>query len=309
MNDLPDHQNPQFDRAVKFFEAEGPVRVSPEKLAAFLDQTYDIDPSAANRLRWLAIKLENRTFEREWNDLRAIYQAAHEADPNDYLVLHSWGISACNWAEEWMTPALSERVAIACEAERVLGAALELSPKDSHLAYSLGLAYYNHPSRRDHPERYRSKAIEWFRQAIEWEPERVMAQLYLAHCFHDRKDWPRAIAEYEHVDVVRLTRDFPAWRAVKCREQLATCHAYAGNIDEAVNRFTLFMDEIESWDETKVEECVINVDELVEAVTHKLDHPGLRHRTSELISRLGLEKRYQDWRQTVQSAHEQRTNG
>src|SRR5205823_6247562 len=98
--------------------------------------TQGID-TPANRLRLLAIELEAAEFEQGWDGLRAIYQAAADADPADARVFHSWGISASNWAEEWMTPDLSERVAIAREAERVLRTALELAPRDSRNAHTL----------------------------------------------------------------------------------------------------------------------------------------------------------------------------
>ena len=102
----------------------------------------------------------------------------------------------------------------------------------------------------------------------------------------------RAIAEYERVDREALARDWPAWRAVKCREQLAHCHAFAGNAEEAVRRFTAFLDEVESWDAARREDEVVNVDELVAAVTEKLDHPELLRRTRELVKQLKLTKRY-----------------
>jgi tetratricopeptide (TPR) repeat protein len=294
MNGLPEDQKARFDQAVRAFSGIGAVRVTTEKLRAFLEATRDIDMPPANRLRWLAIAVESLEFEQGWEGLRAIYQAAAEADPTDAFVLHSWGISARNWAEEWMTPSLSDRVAVAGEAERVLRAALELTPRDSRIAHTLGLVYYNHPARTEDAAGYLSQALDWFGRAVEWGPDNVIAQLYVAHCFHDRKDWRRAIAEYERIDLDRLAREWPEWRAVKCREQLAQCHAYAGHRDEAVGRFTAFLDAVESWDEESLEERVVNVDELVVAVTDILDDPELHRRTRALVERLGLQKRYRE---------------
>jgi tetratricopeptide (TPR) repeat protein len=293
MNGLPEDQKARFDHAVSAFSGVGAVHVTAEKLRAFLGVTRDIDMPPANRLRWLAIKLESLEFEHGWKGLRAIYQAAAEADPADALVLHSWGISANDWAEEWVTPGLSDRVAIADEAEQVLHAALELTPKDSRIAHTLGLVYYNHPARAEDAEAYRARALNWFRRAVEWDAGNTIAQLYVAHCIHDRKDWPRAIAEYERVELDQLARGWPAWRAVKCREQLAQCYAYAGNRVESTRRFAAFLDDVESWDEGRVEECVINVDELVTAVTEQLDDPVLLRRTRALVDRLGLQRRYE----------------
>jgi tetratricopeptide (TPR) repeat protein len=296
MRGLPEDQKSLFDNAVRTFRGEGPVRVSPEKLSAFLHDTREIPRAPADRLRRLAIGLEHDRFERGWEDLRAIYQAAADADPKDPFVLHSWGISAHDWMEDWMTPELSDRVGIAAEAERVLRAALDLAPRSAFVAHTLGLSFYNHPARTDDPERYRTQAIDWFARAVEWDPEYVISQLYLAHCFHDAQEWPRAIAEYEKIDLDQLAGDWPAWRAVKCREQLAHCHAYAGNTEEAVRRFTEFLDELETWDEEKFEECVINIDEMVDAVTQGLDHPELLRRVRDLSKRIHWSaKRYEQF--------------
>jgi hypothetical protein len=290
----------QLDLAVSRFREDGPVSVTPQKLTAFVDDTRDIEAPPAQRLRWLAIALENHRLEGGWDSLRAIYRAAAEADPADFRILHSWGLSASNWASSRVaTPDPDQQKAIADEAERVLRAALDLSPRDSRVAHSLGLLFYNHPSHAEDPERYQSRAIDWFTRAVAWDPGNVMAQLYLAHCFHDRKDWPRAILEYEKVDLDRLARHWPAWRAVKCREQLAHCYAYAGHTREAVRRFTAFLDNATRWGGEEAEEHLINVDELVDAVTHPLDDPELLRHTRELVKRLvqnprmrWLEKRY-----------------
>jgi tetratricopeptide (TPR) repeat protein len=284
---LTTQQKAQLDLAVSKFRDHGPICVTPQKLSAFLEETRDIEAPPAQRLRWLAIALENGRLERGWDGLRAIYRAAAEADPDDFRILHSWGLSASNWASSHVaTPDLDQRKAIADEAERVLHAALELSPRDSRVAHALGLLFYNRPSSAEDPDEYQSRAIDWFSRAIEWDPGNAMAQLYLAHCFHDRKDWPRAILEYEKVDLERLARDWPAWRAVKCREQLAHCYAYAGHTGEAIRRFDAFLDNATRWGGEEAEKHLINVDELVDAVTHPLDDPELLRRTRELVQRL-----------------------
>jgi hypothetical protein len=84
--ELSEAEMAHFRDAVRAFRDQGPVRVTPEKLAAYLEQTRDLPASPANRLRWLAIQVEYALFEHGW------------ADPADYRVLHSWGLSASNWA-------------------------------------------------------------------------------------------------------------------------------------------------------------------------------------------------------------------
>lgn len=292
MNGLSVDQKSRFDNAIRVFSGLGAVCVTPEKLHSFLEATRDINVPPATRLRWLAMEVESLEFEDGWSGLRAIYELAATTNPLAPSILHSWGISAINWAEEWRTPGLSDRVAIASEAERVLHAALSITPGDSTIAHSIGLVFYNHPDRAEDVEGYRSQALDWFSRAVDWDPNNVIAQLYIAHCLHDRKDWLRATAHYEKVDLDQLARDWPAWRAVKCREQLALCHAYMGNRNEAVGKFTAFLDDIETWDEQSVEERIVNLDELVAAVTDILNDPELLRRTSAVVHQLGLQKRY-----------------
>jgi len=293
MNHLPADQQVRFDKAVRHFRSgNGPVRVTPEKLRDFLTATHDLDLPPAARLRSLAIQLETEEFDQGWTGLRAIYEAAAEADPADALVLHSWGISATHWADKAKTPSTSGRAAIVSEAERVLHAALELAPGDSSVAHALGWLNYIHPATAEATEKQRSEALNWFERAVQWDPGNTLSQLYISHCFHDRKDWRRAISEYEKVDLDRLPRDWPAWRAVKCREQLAQCYAYAGDRAESLRRFTAFLDEADAWDKESAEERIINLDELVKAATDILMDPKLLRRARLLAERLGFQTWY-----------------
>jgi tetratricopeptide (TPR) repeat protein len=296
----PDWKN-RLDAAIRSFGGDRTVQVTPAKIETFLNETQDLELPASERLRKLAIALEYRQFEEGWQGLHKIYRAAAEANPRDTNIFHSWGISALHAFEvKWGTEK-ADRMAIASEAEQVLAKALELAPRSSPAAYTLGLVYYNYlslvyedeQSRLEDTAGYHAKAITWFRKALEWDPDNVWAQLYLAHCYHDEKDWGRAIEAYEKVDQERLVREWPhrRWRALKCREQLAACYAWNGNEEEAVRRFSRFLDEVEAMDDKTEEEAVVNLDELVEAVTQKLDHPELLQRTRALAERLDAKHR------------------
>lgn len=278
--------------AIVHFKGAGNISVTPRKLGTFLEETAETGVSPARRLRALAIRLQDEQFDQGWHGLAAIYQAAAEADRTDLLVLHSWGIAATSWAQEWKTPDPVSREAIALEADKLLHAALELAPADSATAEALGVLYYTHPCRAKATEEYRSRAIDWFHRALEWDPSNVMAQLYLAHCYHDRKDWTRAITEYEKVNLDQLARDWPAWRRTKCKEQIACCYAFAGRQDEAVSRFSALLSEIEALDDAALEDRVINIDELADAVTNVLNSPELHRRAWEVARRLRLESSY-----------------
>lgn len=281
-----------FAAAVRVFEGDaGPVVVTREKLDAFLNVTAHLDSTAADRLRQLAIELEYRTFADGWAGLRSIYATAADLEPANPRVLHSWGISAMHCAEDDRRSA-DERRSLSEEAERQFLAALRMLPRESRIAHSLGVLHYSHPWTHERSEENRVRALGWFEQAVAWDATNAIAHLYIAHCYHDVSDWPRAIAAYERVDLDRLSRDWPAWRAVKCREQLAACYAAAGDLDEARGRIVAWLDEVESWDEVALEENVINVHELVDTLTNLLPDEALRERTRNLIRRMGHETAY-----------------
>jgi tetratricopeptide (TPR) repeat protein len=282
--------------AISIFDREQVVCLSRDNLDAFLALTVDTGVSASERLRQLAIKLEYRSsgIQYGWEALRSIYELAAKLAPGDFRIYHSWGITATAWSRHWYTADLSERSAIALEAERAFYKALDRSPNDSRIAHSLALLYYDHPQREGPGNTYKAQAIFWFNQAVEWDPGMVIAQLYLAHCFHDEKDWSRAISAYEKVDQVRLAREWPGWRAVKCREQLAHCYAMSGQAEQAKSLFSRFLDEIEQMNECTAKETVVNVCELVDALLHKLDEPELLRRTREQVMRLGLQNWHKD---------------
>lgn len=261
------------------------VVVTPEKLRTFLRETQAIAITPARKLRALAIGLEHETFEDGWSGLATIYEAAASIDQKDILIFQSWGIAAISWMQEWMTPDLNARHAIARDAESALQTALELSPTDSTTAHALGMLFYSHPSRTIDPDGYLNRAVDWFSRAVEWDLTNVMAQLYLAHCCHDRKDYVRAISEYEKVDLVELGRNWPPWRRIKCIEQLAHSHACAGNTAEAIRRFTALLDELESLDDASLQENVVNLNDINDAEVNHLHDESLRQRTAKLLKR------------------------
>lgn len=301
MRGIPKDKQDFFDEVVSSFTSEDRISITAAKLETFLSKTQSLDVPAEERLRQLAIALEGQFFEKGWEGVRTIYQAASQANPQDPYVFRSWGISASEWFEDWKTSEITDRFAIALEAEKVLAIALDLKPQDSHTAYALGKVFYDHPARDDDGFSYISKAIFWFCQALEWDINNAIAQLHLAHCYHDlaylgvdRKYWDQAVEAYEKVNQENLTRDWPAWRALKCREQLAACYAWNGDEKEAIRRFSSFLDEIEALelDEHGMHVAVINLDELVDTLTRKLHNLDLIRRTRVQVKRYGFENFY-----------------
>jgi tetratricopeptide (TPR) repeat protein len=303
MRGIPQDRKSQFDAAVRAFKGEGEIYVTNASLEVFLMEMRDIEIPEEEKLRQLAISTEHDIFAEGWTGLRAIYEAAAKANSQDPYVFCSWGVSAHSWYEDYKTPELTKRLAIASEAEKVLTIALKLEPQDSHIAYILGLIYYDHPARDEDLKTYLSKAIGWFRRALEWNADNEMALLYLAHCYHDlashfseQNYWELAVEAYESVNQDRLICNWPRWRAVKCREQLASCYAWSGNQKKAERLFSAFLDEIEAveLDEFRSNDAVVNLDELVDTLTRKLDNAGLLQRTRVQARRFGFENRYEN---------------
>jgi tetratricopeptide (TPR) repeat protein len=284
-----------WEDAVRAFRGDDwPLVVTREKLDAFLGATAHLDASAGDRLRQLAIALEMHSFRNGWADLRSIYVFAATIEPDNYRVPHSHGISASRWADNERLSD-TERLALGQEAEAAYLAALRLAPGTSHIAHSLGILWYDHCWTAERNEEYRLRALGWFEQAVAWDVTNDVAHLYIAHCHHDVRDWPRAIAAYERVDLARLARNWPAWRAVKCREQLAACYAASGNLDEARRLLVAWLDEVSTLDDTALKDRVINVEELVDTLTRYLPDEGLIARTRVLIGRLNCAHWYPEF--------------
>ena len=105
-----------------------------------------------------------------------------------------------------------------------------------------------------------------------------------------------AVEAYENVNQGRLICNWPRWRAVKCREQLAACYAWSGNQKKAERLFSAFLDEIEALelDEFGSHDAVVNIDELVATLTRKLDNAELLQRARVQARRFGFENRYEN---------------
>lgn len=301
MKEVSEAAQIQLDEAIFEIEDEAKSLVTLERLATFLQKTEFVPLPPSERLRQLAIALEHHSFERGWDDLRAIYHAAVELTPDDFYLHHSFGLAALAWMEEWMTPVMADRLAIAAQAERSFTRALELEPQDSDTAFGLGSLFYNHPLRKEDHAAYLATAKAWYQKAIANDSTNVMAQLYVAHCCHDlafiRADenlWWQAVIAYEQVDQVALARDWPLWRAVKCREQLAVCCVWAGQAAIGKQRLSAFLDEVEALvpAEDGDHEAIVNFNELVDVVTKKLKDTVLLQRTCIQVKRFQLESLY-----------------
>jgi tetratricopeptide (TPR) repeat protein len=282
-----------FINACRTFQGDEHVSVTAKKLQSFLQATNSLAITRSERLRQLAIHLRYEKFEEGWQGIRQIFLAAAQEEPSDWMVHHSWGIAALDYSKDWHESDKVKRLAAATEGAHILNHALDLYPANSDIAYTLGLLHYNHPLFDEDRKHYLKAALYWFTQAIEWNPDNDIARLYKAHCHHDMEEWQAAIEAYSTVDQHRFIIEWPKWRTIKLREQLAYCYAKAGDLEEARCRFTDFLDYVEKLDEEGFEEEIVNFDELMMAATEILDSPALLNRARQLALRTGFEKRYQ----------------
>jgi len=117
-----------------------------------------------------------------------------------------------------------------------------------------------------------------------------MAQLYLGHCYHDDGLWREALDAYSGVNQEQLARDWPHWRTVKLREQIAFCCLKCGLRDDAIGRFQEVLSEYETIESDQVWELGAP-DELVEAATGEL-RAELYDRTRACIEKNRLRRLY-----------------
>jgi hypothetical protein len=260
-----------------WYAMEAPLVVTAPRLDAFLERTASVDVPRGERLRRLAIELEGAEFEDGWDGLQRIYEAAAREAPDDARVFESWGISSTQ-CRRWDDALLEERRRIFADGERAFTRALALAPGDADAYFHMGLHQYDYPkSERASPE-HADRALPWFGRALAVDPRHPMAQLYQAHCLHDKKDWSEAVRAYSAVDQARLLEERPyqGWRVVKLEEQLAFCLAQAGHLAEAKRRFCALIEEISRFTHDEAVGWVMNVWDLEEAVkTIFQDDPAL----------------------------------
>ena len=100
----------------------------------------------------------------------------------------------------------------------------EFLEKDSNCFHLLGLVDYQSDDWKENIE----NSIENFKKAIELDKGNFLAQLYLAHCYHDQNHLELALENYSKVDKQKL-KEFQVWRYTKLIEQIGYCEYKLGN--------------------------------------------------------------------------------
>ncbi|WP_044965008.1 tetratricopeptide repeat protein [Sorangium cellulosum] len=280
----------------KLKSADAPIEITAEALQRFLASTTDAGPPRSERLRRLAIELEDEDFVDGWAGFRRIYEAAASESPNDAWVFLSWGISADHsWL--WRSKLEEERLQIWEAADRALARAVELSPDDADILYAMGHLRYQHPTDDTDSGEHAVRAIPWLVRAIEVNPHHPMAQLFRAHCYHDQKKWQAAVRAYEAVEASRLLEERPceAGRVVKLRAQLAFCLAQSGDPAEAGRQLLLLVNDVDQFTRDELRELVgsmLSFSEILEDTANRVKSPHLLEATRATILR--VERRWDD---------------
>jgi len=234
-----------------FTENKDPIPVSEALLEEFLKNTEHIDLSDAEKIRRLGISLEHKTFENGWEGLSQIYEFAHKIAPQEIDILTSWVISA-NWYYTGITELPKSRcIEIADKCEAILKKALTISSENDDLHHVFGNLYYDYPAQEEELPKFTQLALHHYQKAVQLNSQNPMAQLYIAHCYHDLKEWDKACQAYQAVDTELLLAEYPYsdWRIAISKQQIAHCCMHLGKLDEAKQWLNDFFDAAENNDE------------------------------------------------------------
>ena len=191
---------------------------------SFLMETKDINLSNAEKLRQLAIAMEEYYFPNEetdkWKLLDVIYAKAIDSDPKNYTVHESRGISAYALTE--ISDDLSFKKMLLKEGEKSFSKSQELGNNGSRLYYSWGLLYCMFDLH---------KALEKIKRAVEIAPDHNMANMYHGYINFDLEEWSVAIESFHKVKEENLRGH---WERVKRYELIGCSMIEMGNFTEGL---------------------------------------------------------------------------
>ncbi|MBI6118315.1 tetratricopeptide repeat protein [Salegentibacter maritimus] len=103
--------------------------------------------------------------------------------------------------------------------------------------------------------------IDNFKKAVEKDKSNFMAQLYLAHIYHDIGNLELALNNYLKVDTKAL-KEFRLWRYVKLIEQIGFCTYKLGNETAGI----VFFEKVLNWYKQTPENELARPSELLECL-------------------------------------------
>ena len=202
-------------------------------LTTYLHNTSHINLSATERLRQLAIALEDHLSvspqPRGWLALERIYAAGTALDPNDSDIEISRALSA-EYCAACLSEPKSARRRIILTGREAANRAIALRPGNASAHYALGMLHYSFA------EGSVEDALSYFERCVVLDPKFGWARLYRAHCLHDLGRWIDAAQAYSDVNPSFLVGP-RAWRYDLLREQRAWCLLQAGERERALAEF------------------------------------------------------------------------
>ncbi len=130
----------------------------------------------------------------------------------------------------------------------------ELTSQDYQI---LGLIDYESEDWRNNSE----KILENFKKSSELDKTNFLAQLYLAHIYHDMGNLKLALENYLKVDTKSL-KEFQLWRYVKLIEQIGFCTYKLGNETAGI----VFFEKVLNWYKKTPENELARPSELLECL-------------------------------------------
>lgn len=192
-------------------------------LSDYLQRTSRIDIPSAERLRFLAIQLEETCHWLDVGMVDRVYAEVLRLDPDSAVGWHSRGIFIKSAAIVALRESSRER--LARTSLEYLSRARELDRHDPGIAYSIGKWHYQLGAGG-------TDAAPWFDATLEMDPKHAWGLLYRAHCLQDAEAWTAAAEAYDAVPLAEFTgpRD---WMVDLIHELRAYCLLNAGDTDAA----------------------------------------------------------------------------
>lgn len=151
----------------------------------------------------------------------------------------------------------------------------DLETLSSEDLYIWGLTYYMSDDNKEH---HTKLALEKFHRAFSIDSDHFLACLYIAHCYHDLREFKEALNYYQLVDQSKL-QEFQLWRYVKLIEQIGFCHFQLG--DQQMGR-SLFLEVLDWYRKTPKDEvlavptemlqCLPETDEIIQEMKQLNDY-------------------------------------
>lgn len=288
----------------RFINDEYPIEVTQEKILDFVEYTNHIDRSKEERVLVLALEIKSDDFKKGWEDIRLLYDYTldhcSKEEKFDYLI--DWIVNALDWSNTYLeyVSSYEERIKIADECLLKLEDALSLRPNKASIHHLFGNFYYDHPKvmgqikiNEAECHEFIRKALSHFLEAFTIEPLKYISCFYIAHCYHDLKDWGKALLYYQKIDTTFFIKENPhwEWRVWKAEEQICLCYAMLGEIDKSKMYFDVFLSKVEKMKEEPFDDLIVNFDESFQLID-KIKDTALTKRLVDIAIRKGYENRY-----------------